>query len=70
MSLAMLTRKRESNGPSKAPAPSVTNGLRIGASDSMLEREADRIADDRFAEDPRFDRQPGPEPVFRLPDFV
>ena len=51
MSFAILSRKNESDGPSKAPAPSMTSssGLRIAEAGSALEREADHVADDIMA---------------------
>ena len=54
MSLAILARKSEAIGPSKAPAPSMTesNGLRVGDADSAFEREADRVADEIMASGP------------------
>jgi hypothetical protein len=45
MSLAMLARKHESEGSSKATGPVTTSGLRIDPAGSALEGEADRVAD-------------------------
>jgi hypothetical protein len=48
MSVAMLARKSESAGRSKASAPTITsgNGLRIAEPGSVFEQEADRVADE------------------------
>jgi hypothetical protein len=51
MSLAILARKNESAKSSKAAPPSMTaaSGLKIGAANSDLEQEADRVADEIMA---------------------
>ena len=51
MSLAMLARKSESAGLSKASASSMTasGGLRIGEPNTAFEQEADRVADEIMA---------------------
>jgi Domain of unknown function (DUF4157) len=51
MSLAILARKNESAGSSKASPPSMTasSGLRIGEPNTAFEQEADRVADEIMA---------------------
>jgi hypothetical protein len=51
MSLAMLARKNQAAGSSRASASSITaaSGLKIGQPDSAFEHKADRVADEIMA---------------------